>query len=221
MSSGPPTTLNSPHSTPSINFPMCTCTWHCVCSLSALYATPHCSPHNSFPLAIALRHNSARTSAGNAEIACIPGACCRGRASHRLGFRGLLSFTRNTKIPGGCSSACAHSPHWRSVSVAGCCGSQGHAIWAHKGVETIHSANVAAVRMPHYTGDLSRSWLIVPLLILFLFDLGAVGFLGPDEPRYASIGREMARSHDLITPRLDGKPWFEKPPLLYWMTAAG
>jgi 4-amino-4-deoxy-L-arabinose transferase-like glycosyltransferase len=75
--------------------------------------------------------------------------------------------------------------------------------------------------MPHYTGDLSRSWLIVPFLILYLFDLGSVGFLGPDEPRYASIGREMARSHDFITPRLDGKPWFEKPPLLYWMTAAG
>jgi 4-amino-4-deoxy-L-arabinose transferase-like glycosyltransferase len=29
----------------------------------------------------------------------------------------------------------------------------------------------------------------------------------------------MARSGDWITPRLDGKPWFEKPALLYWMTA--
>ena len=45
--------------------------------------------------------------------------------------------------------------------------------------------------------------------------------LGPDEPRYAAIGREMARSGDWITPRLDDKPWFEKPALLYWMTAAG
>jgi 4-amino-4-deoxy-L-arabinose transferase-like glycosyltransferase len=68
---------------------------------------------------------------------------------------------------------------------------------------------------------LSRSWLIVPLLILYLLDLGGVGFLGPDEPRYASIGREMARSHDFVTPRLDGSAWFEKPPLLYWMIAAG
>ena len=62
--------------------------------------------------------------------------------------------------------------------------------------------------------------MLVPLLILYLFDLGRVGFLGPDEPRYASIAREMAQSHDFITPRLDGQPWFEKPPLLYWMTAA-
>ena len=45
--------------------------------------------------------------------------------------------------------------------------------------------------------------------------------MSTDEPRYASIGREMARSGDWITPRLDGAGWFEKPPLLYWMTAAG
>jgi len=42
----------------------------------------------------------------------------------------------------------------------------------------------------------------------------------PDEPRYAAIGQAMARSGDLVTPYLWGSPWFEKPPLLYWMTAA-
>ena len=68
---------------------------------------------------------------------------------------------------------------------------------------------------------MSRAWLIPPLLILYTLHLGGVGFLGPDEPRYASAGREMARSGDLITPRLDGQPWFEKPPLLYWMIAGG
>jgi 4-amino-4-deoxy-L-arabinose transferase-like glycosyltransferase len=31
----------------------------------------------------------------------------------------------------------------------------------------------------------------------------------------------MAQTGDLVTPRLWGSPWFEKPPLLYWMTAAG
>ena len=74
---------------------------------------------------------------------------------------------------------------------------------------------------PYYTGGLSRSWLIFPLLLVYLFNLGAVGFLAPDEPRYASIGREMGASHDFITPRLDHQPWFEKPPLLYWMIALG
>jgi 4-amino-4-deoxy-L-arabinose transferase-like glycosyltransferase len=73
----------------------------------------------------------------------------------------------------------------------------------------------------HYTEDLSRNWLILPLLLLYLVHLGGVGFLGPDEPRYASVGREMARSADWITPRLNGQPWFEKPPLTYWLAALG
>ncbi|MBZ5631787.1 MAG: glycosyltransferase family 39 protein [Acidobacteriia bacterium] len=68
---------------------------------------------------------------------------------------------------------------------------------------------------------MSKYWLLVPLLVVYLSSLGRVGFLGPDEPRYASIGREMARSGDWVTPRLDGSPWFEKPPLLYWMIGAG
>lgn len=55
----------------------------------------------------------------------------------------------------------------------------------------------------------------------YLNGLGGAGLLGPDEPRYAAIGREMARSGDWLTPRLWGEPWFEKPPLLYWMAAAG
>ncbi len=68
---------------------------------------------------------------------------------------------------------------------------------------------------------MSKYWLLVPLLAVYLSSLGRVGFLGPDEPRYASIGREMAHSGDWVTPRLDGSPWFEKSPLLYWMTGAG
>ncbi len=56
--------------------------------------------------------------------------------------------------------------------------------------------------------------------LLFFYNLGGVGMLGPDEPRYGAIGREMARSGDWVTPRLWGQPWFEKPPLVYWMTAA-
>lgn len=45
--------------------------------------------------------------------------------------------------------------------------------------------------------------------------------LGPDEPRYAAIGRAMAESGDWVTPRLWGERWFEKPALSYWLTAAG
>ncbi len=48
-----------------------------------------------------------------------------------------------------------------------------------------------------------------------------MGLVGPDEPRYAAIGRAMALSGDWITPRLWGAPWFEKPVLSYWMTGLG
>src|SRR3989449_11489228 len=61
----------------------------------------------------------------------------------------------------------------------------------------------------------------VSLYFLYLFRLTGTGLLGPDEPRYASISWEMARSRDWVTPRLWGQPWFEKPALLYWMTGAG
>jgi 4-amino-4-deoxy-L-arabinose transferase-like glycosyltransferase len=61
----------------------------------------------------------------------------------------------------------------------------------------------------------------VGLFFLYFFGLTRTGLVGPDEPRYAAIGRAMAATGDWITPRLWGQPWFEKPALLYWMTAAG
>ena len=59
--------------------------------------------------------------------------------------------------------------------------------------------------------------LILFLLYVCLFSgLGVLGLVGPDEPRYAAIARAMADTHDWITPRLWGTPWFEKPVLYYW-----
>lgn len=57
--------------------------------------------------------------------------------------------------------------------------------------------------------------------VTFFFGLGRVALLGPDEPRYAEIAREMFASSDWISPRLCGCLWFEKPALVYWMSAAG
>jgi 4-amino-4-deoxy-L-arabinose transferase-like glycosyltransferase len=45
--------------------------------------------------------------------------------------------------------------------------------------------------------------------------------MGPDEPRYADVAREMYVSGDYITPQLAGEPWFEKPVLMYWLAAIG
>jgi 4-amino-4-deoxy-L-arabinose transferase-like glycosyltransferase len=54
-----------------------------------------------------------------------------------------------------------------------------------------------------------------------LWGLGLLPLVGPDEPRYAEVAREMFARHDLITPTLGGLPWFDKPPLLYWLMMAG
>jgi 4-amino-4-deoxy-L-arabinose transferase-like glycosyltransferase len=53
--------------------------------------------------------------------------------------------------------------------------------------------------------------------IFFFYRLGSVALIGPDEPRYAQVAREMLRRGDLITPTIGGRPWFEKPALLYWL----
>lgn len=68
-----------------------------------------------------------------------------------------------------------------------------------------------------------RAWifLFLAIAIFYLYGLGAFPFVGPDEPRYAEVAREMFARHDLITPTLGGMPWFEKPVLLYWMVMAG
>jgi 4-amino-4-deoxy-L-arabinose transferase-like glycosyltransferase len=76
---------------------------------------------------------------------------------------------------------------------------------------------------PHVPSRAARfGWLVLILLTLYVCyfrNLGALGFVGPDEPRYAWIARAMAETGDWVTPRLYGKPWFEKPPLYYWGAA--
>ncbi|HTI52648.1 MAG TPA: glycosyltransferase family 39 protein, partial [Verrucomicrobiae bacterium] len=52
---------------------------------------------------------------------------------------------------------------------------------------------------------------------LFLARLGAAPFLDPPEGIHAQIAWEMLRGAGFITPHLDGVPYFDKPPLLYWL----
>lgn len=64
------------------------------------------------------------------------------------------------------------------------------------------------------------------LLAAFSFLLYAIGsgqlpLMGPDEPRYSQVAREMFDNRDFITPTLGGNPWFEKPVLLYWLQNIG
>jgi 4-amino-4-deoxy-L-arabinose transferase-like glycosyltransferase len=55
----------------------------------------------------------------------------------------------------------------------------------------------------------------------FLAFTGARPLTVPDEGRYAEVAREMVVSGDWVTPRLDGVPFLDKPPLFYWMGALG
>ncbi|HEV2297536.1 MAG TPA: hypothetical protein VGR72_03350 [Candidatus Acidoferrales bacterium] len=64
--------------------------------------------------------------------------------------------------------------------------------------------------------------LAAAILWICLFSgLSTIGLVGPDEPRYAWIARNMAESGNWVTPILYGKPWFEKPILYYWTAAMG
>lgn len=41
----------------------------------------------------------------------------------------------------------------------------------------------------------------------------------PDEGRYVGVAWHMLTRGDFLTPRLDGLPFFHKPPLFYWLTS--
>jgi 4-amino-4-deoxy-L-arabinose transferase-like glycosyltransferase len=62
--------------------------------------------------------------------------------------------------------------------------------------------------------------LFFAIAAFYFYGLGHLPLVGPDEPRYAQVAREMFLRGDLITPTLGGRTWFEKPALLYWMIIA-
>ncbi len=60
------------------------------------------------------------------------------------------------------------------------------------------------------------------LCVIFIINFCTYGIpvlQRPDEGRYAEIAREMLANHQFIVPHLNGIIYFEKPPLLYWISA--
>lgn len=61
-------------------------------------------------------------------------------------------------------------------------------------------------------------WAAFALIIVALYFFGlTIPLVGPDEPRYSQVAREMFERGDLVTTTLGGYNWFEKPVLLYWL----
>jgi 4-amino-4-deoxy-L-arabinose transferase-like glycosyltransferase len=60
-------------------------------------------------------------------------------------------------------------------------------------------------------------WLLWLCIVAALIDLRAFGLTDLDEGFYASVAWAMRQSGDWRTPTFLGEPWFEKPPLLYWL----
>jgi 4-amino-4-deoxy-L-arabinose transferase-like glycosyltransferase len=86
----------------------------------------------------------------------------------------------------------------------------------------VATSNISIYASPKPAAAVRLAWTLLILATLYLCyfsHLGAIGFVGPDEPRYAWIARDMAESGDWVTPRLYGQPWFEKPGLYYWGAA--
>lgn len=64
------------------------------------------------------------------------------------------------------------------------------------------------------------AWLLLFAAIAFAF-AGTRPIADPDEGRYAETAREMLVTRDWFVPQLQGERHLSKPPLTYWVTAAG
>src|SRR5436190_15152446 len=66
---------------------------------------------------------------------------------------------------------------------------------------------------------MKRDLILILLLcsVIFWWRLGRLGLIDPDEPFYAQTATEMLARHDWLTPRIFGRPQFEKPILFYWL----
>jgi 4-amino-4-deoxy-L-arabinose transferase-like glycosyltransferase len=59
--------------------------------------------------------------------------------------------------------------------------------------------------------------LLIVCALSFFVSLGSTPLWDPDEPRFAAATRDMASTGDVLTPRFNGVPRFEKPVLFYWL----
>ena len=78
-----------------------------------------------------------------------------------------------------------------------------------------------------FPGEADTRTRVRPLSLLFVLLLPAIllyptrafYLLEPDEGRYAQIPKEMVDGGSWIVPTLQGEPYLDKPPLMYWSVA--
>lgn len=61
--------------------------------------------------------------------------------------------------------------------------------------------------------------ILLAALFLLTFGIGRYGLFEPHEGHFAGVAREMVLRGDWVTPTLNGAPYLNKPPLLYWLIA--
>ncbi|MGB0561072.1 MAG: ArnT family glycosyltransferase [Spirulinaceae cyanobacterium] len=62
-------------------------------------------------------------------------------------------------------------------------------------------------------------WLVGLSGLAFLLFLGSIGLVDETEPLFAEASRQMTVTGDWVTPYFNGVTRFDKPPLVYWLTA--
>ncbi len=69
------------------------------------------------------------------------------------------------------------------------------------------------------TSSLAYVALFALIFFSFYFALGSYPLLDNNEGLYASIAKNMLLQKNFVIPHLNGVPYIEKPPLLYWLLA--
>ena len=84
------------------------------------------------------------------------------------------------------------------------------------------SAQIPSIVLP--TARQRRRGMLLLLMLalaIFCWQLGSTGLVDETPPLFAASGRAMAETGDWLTPRVNGLPRFDKPPLVYWLMGLG
>ncbi len=91
------------------------------------------------------------------------------------------------------------------------------------GLEVFTRPARAAIQARARPSPRERLWVAVVLLgviVLAFYRLGAGSLWDQDETKYAQVAREILETGDPVTLHVNGQPWYVHPPFYMWLTAA-